>query len=852
MSFTSGKLGSADLKPEVSASSTSLLNGQENTTDSQNKACQFTKIVINQSIIHALVDSGSASTIISKDTFKRLNLDTNITTNESTKLTAANGSEVSVLGRVSLDFELDNENFSYQFLIAEFDDIDCILGSDFLEEFDVAIKFGKGIMQIGKHKIKLQRQSKSRVCRIKLSETITLPPNSEVITGGHFDGQTTKSDFVLEPLKHLSQKGILICRALVNTDRNEIPLSLLNVTDSKLKVKKGTFVGNVRKADIITEVLPKQSSSPDNFPEHLQPLLDEASTNLNPKETEKLKNLLTDFQDVFADKSGTISQTNYAEHTIDVGDTKPIKLAPRRVPIAQKEIVKNEIKKMLDQNIIEPSNSPWSSPIVLVTKPDNTIRFCIDYRKLNAVTKKDAYPLPRIAEALDTLSSEKYFCTLDLASGYWQIPMAKEHKHYTAFNSHLGFFQFRVMPFGLTNAPATFERLIEKVLFGLQWEKCLCYLDDIIVFGETFDKTLENLKLVLNRFREANLTVKPKKCHLFQKSIEYLGHNISEEGISCSKNKVDAVLNWPVPNSKTELRSFLGLINYYRKYIKDLATITYPLTRLTQKNKPFIWSEECQISFDKMKELLVSAPILGYPQQDGQFILDTDGSQFGIGAVLSQVQNGTERVIAYASKSLNKAQQRYCTTFIELLAVVTFIRHFRHYLWGQHFIVRTDHASLTWLRNFKDPEGMIARWLTVLETYNFTIQHRKGSNHGNADAMSRIPRRKCKRTDCPDCGICCNCSSVSEPPVEEISVFTINDSGDTQVTQSNWIDKWTVDDLKELQRDDLVTSKLLDLKSQFINKPSPSRTGGRIRRLPSCRVVKPHQWTRLFAVGGDS
>ena len=294
------------------------------------------------------------------------------------------------------------------------------------------------------------------------------------------------------------------------------------------------------------------------------------------------------------------------------------------------------------------------------------------------------------------------------------------------------------MPFGLTNAPATFERLIEKVLFGLQWEKCLCYLDDIIVFGETFDKTLENLKLVLNRFREANLTVKPKKCHLFQKSIEYLGHNISEEGISCSKNKVDAVLNWPVPNSKTELRSFLGLINYYRKYIKDLATITYPLTRLTQKNKPFIWSEECQISFEKIKELLVSAPILGYPQQDGQFILDTDGSQFGIGAVLSQVQNGTERVIAYASKSLNKAQQRYCTTFIELLAVVTFIRHFRHYLWGQHFIVRTDHASLTWLRNFKDPEGMIARWLTVLETYNFIIQHRKGSNHGNADAMSRI------------------------------------------------------------------------------------------------------------------
>ncbi|XP_060568984.1 uncharacterized protein LOC132727472 [Ruditapes philippinarum] len=334
------------------------------------------------------------------------------------------------------------------------------------------------------------------------------------------------------------------------------------------------------------------------------------------------------------------------------------------------------------------------------------------------------------------------------------------------------------MPFGLSNAPATFERLIELVLRGMQWKKCLCYLDDIIVFGPDFESTLENLKQVFVRFRAANLKLKPKKCHLFKKQVHYLGHIVSEEGISCNPDKIQSIKGWPVPTNKSEVKSFLGLASYYRKFISGHANLTFHLNELTQKKKKFIWTEDCQESFDKLKEKLTSPPVLAFPQENGLFILDTDGCNTSIGCVLSQEQNGEEKVISYASKSLSKSQQRYCTTFIELLAVVTFVKYFRHYLWGRKFLIRTDHASLIWLKNFKEPEGMLARWLAVLDTYDFTIQYRKGSLHTNADALSRIPIRKrtCKRTNCPDCGL--------QNPNIDCSVQSSNTCHRVQVNQN--------------------------------------------------------------------
>ena len=453
--------------------------------------------------------------------------------------------------------------------------------------------------------------------------------------------------------------------------------------------------------------------------------------------------------------------------------------------------------------------------------------------------------------------------------------MDSASKPLTAFSTHVGHFQFKVMPFGLSNAPATFERLIELVLRGMQWKQCLCYLDDIICFGPDFGITLSNLKQVFLRFRAANWKLKPKKCHLFKKQIQYLGHIVSEEGISCIPDKINDIKNWPSPKNKTELKSFLGLSSYYRKFIPGYSQLTFPLNELTQKKRNFVWSKNCQENFDKLKDKLTKPPILSFPTEDGLFILDTDGCNTGIGCVLSQIQNGEEKVISYASKSLSKSQQKYCTTFIELLAVVTFVKHFRHYLWGRKFLVRTDHASLLWLKNFKEPEGMLARWLAVLDTYDFSVQYRKGVLHANADALSRIPVRKrsCKRENCPDCGnedfkmeisqeTSClkeqddctnftiqkgNCSTndngifpyTSHSDIESRSennhtlICTIhsrkNDHRNSDKSQSkiqlpvlnsNWISQWSNEELLNFQNQDSDIKIILNFKKTMHERPS--------------------------------
>ena len=295
------------------------------------------------------------------------------------------------------------------------------------------------------------------------------------------------------------------------------------------------------------------------------------------------------------------------------------------------------------------------------------------------------------------------------------------------------------MAFGLCNSPATFERLMGRILAGLTWKVCLIYLDDIIVYSKSFEEHLNALEEVFTRLFEANLKLSPKKCNMFQKSVTFLGHMISEHGIATDLDKIKAVKMWPIPKSVREVRSFLGLCSYYRRFVLNFSTIAKPLNKLTEKGGNFAWSAACQSTFDCFKCKLTETPILSFPHYDGLFILDTDASGVGIGAVLSQVQSGEEKVISYHSKCLSKTEKQYCVTRRELLAVVMTVKQFHHYLYGKHFVVPTDHGALRCLTNFKNPEGQIARWLEVLATYDFEICHRPGRIHSNADLLSRRP-----------------------------------------------------------------------------------------------------------------
>jgi hypothetical protein len=481
-----------------------------------------------------------------------------------------------------------------------------------------------------------------------------------------------------------------------------------------------------------------QSSSQSMVPPHMEKLYREGIADLSVEHHSAFAAFLWEYQDVFARSSGDLGCSNTVQHHIDTGDTQPIKQAPRRVPLHKKKVVKEEIDKMLDRGVIEPCEGPWASPIVLVTKKDGTTRFCVDFRRLNDVTRKDAYPLPRIEDNLDTLQGAEYYSTLDLLSGYWQVAMAPEHRDKTAFSvSGGGLFRFLTMPFGLCNAPATFQRLMEKVLSGLQWEIAVLYIDDVIVFANSFEEQLERLGLVLGRLRNAGLKLKPEKCELFRKRVEFLGHIVSAKGVEVDHRKISKILEWPEPQNLTQLRSFVGICAYYRRFVPDFSTICKPLFLLTQKGQQYVWGEAQQVAMDTMKKLLTSAPILGYPRTGDPFILDTDASAVGLGAVLSQVQDGEERVIAYASRVLSPAERNYCTTRRELLAILSFVKQFHHYLYGGRFLVRTDHSALYWLLRKKEPEGQMARWVTFLQSYDMQVQHRQGVKHGNADALSR-------------------------------------------------------------------------------------------------------------------
>ena len=346
----------------------------------------------------------------------------------------------------------------------------------------------------------------------------------------------------------------------------------------------------------------------------------------------QFRQLLLEFADLFAKDMTQLGKTDLVTHRIFTDNVPPVSSRPYMVPLTEQTFINEEVQRMLDNKLIKESSSPWASPVVLVTKKNGKKRFCVDYRKLNAVTKKDQYPLPRIDEMLDSLAGATYFSTLDLMSGYWQVKVHPEDREKTAFITRYGTYEFNVMPFGLCNAPATFQRLMNKVYKGIAYKYVVVYLDDTNVFSRTFDDHIKHLREVFTRIREAGLKLNIEKCNFWMKRLPFLGHIIEEKGISPDPDKIIAVQKIQPPKSVTQLRSFLGLAGYYRRFIKHFSSIAHPLNQLLHKDNTYEWNDQCQKAFDELKNRLTTAPILIYPDYKQEFILATDASYTGFGA----------------------------------------------------------------------------------------------------------------------------------------------------------------------------------------------------------------------------
>ena len=743
------------------------------------------QVSVGETRLTALVDTGAERSLVCADDLpatERRYLERHVGS-----LVAVDGNPLTVEGIAPISLTIGSRVFHHEFIVVHHIHHPIILGQDFLAKHDAVIDCTRGELTLLEDQVAVPLQARTqapRATRVVMGVRTTLQPRSEChVMAALIDkgGLNEQAPGMLCPREDkLAHKGLLMAHVVAVPRNRKVPISIINAGETVITLPADFHIADFQPVEVIQTV---DSAAPTT--KRSPPVLH----HLTAPQQRQAEALLSEFADVMMQPGRPLGRTTLVRHHINVGDASPVKQRWRRIPPHKHSVVDGAINEMLEDGIIRPSHSAWSSPIVLVRKGDG-YRFCVDYRALNERTFKDAYPLPLISETLDCLGGSAWFTVVDLKSGYWQIELDEESREKTAFASHKGLFEFNVLPFGVCNGPGTFQRLMNAVLAGLTWKSCLVYLDDIIVFSKTFSDHIQRLREVLTRIRGAGLQLSSEKCQWFQREVTYLGHVVSTHGVATDPAKVERVSNWPTPTSVKELRSFLGLATYYRRFVKGFADVAKPLHHLTGKQVPFVWTTQCQTAFDTLRTALVSAPILALPQfetHSAPFILDTDASDVGIGGVLSQAdEHGFERVIAYGSRCLSKPERNYCATRREMLALVHFIEEFRPYLLGKEFLLRTDHNALTWLRNFKEPTGQVARWLERLQEYVFDIEYRPGTKHSNADALSRRPLRR--HGDCPTCGI--------------------TDPEPGRINAAMWESGWQLDHLREEQRLDPAIARV--------------------------------------------
>ncbi|KAL4156031.1 hypothetical protein QTP88_000066 [Uroleucon formosanum] len=639
---------------------------------------------------------------------------------------------VSTLGSTVLTVSMDNETYETEFQVVDstFPIVgDGILGNPFL-------KANRIIIDVGKEELSTRNENSN-----------VIPARSELIIPVDVNTNESSTHNVLIHAQELNKN--ILCGNVLNIIKNQqVLISVMNPTEEPQEILTPKLT------DLSHEILDTVSmnnmrtvekcSNPENRIQILKDSL--RCDHMNNEEKTTIQELCSEYADIFFLEGDTINCTEAVQHEIKIpSGTQPIYQKPYRLPYAQKKEINEQIKQLEQNEIIVPSESPWNAPLLIVPKKmdasgNKKYRVVVDFRKLNNITVGDAFPMPDITSILDQLGKAKYFSCLDLASGYHQIGIHPRYMEKTAFSTSEGHYEFKRMCFGLKGAPATFQRLMNRVLNGINGSRAFVYLDDIIVIGATLQEHTTRLREVFERLRQYNLQLQPPKCEFLRKEVNYLGHVITENGVKPDPKKIECIVNYPVPDNTKKIKSFLGLIGYYRKFIKDFSKKAKPLTNLLKQNQPFIWSDSCEDSFLFFKNILTNEPILQHPDFDRPFIVTTDASNTAIGAILSQGKVGTDLPITYASRTLNKAEKNYNTTEKELLAIVWAVKQFRPYLYGRKFTVVTDHKPLTWLFGVKDPGARLVRWRLQLEEFDYNVIYKPGTQNTNSDALSRISK----------------------------------------------------------------------------------------------------------------
>lgn len=770
-------------------------------------------------------DTGASRTVISQRLFNKIPADQRPYLKPSSCLIGAGGAPIREKGKAEFTLKLGEHEMVREVIVAEIED-EALLGFDILR----GEKNGAADILLSKNRIVLDGKdipcfqvSKNKTRRVVMAEDFQIPGSSEAVVDVFIE-RSEEDDFdpdhnyIVAPTDNFTENyHLLMATTLV--DINTSPtckVRILNPHHSEITLRQDAVIGMAEKIERVVSVLQKQENrnedsnvchikriqrrqeetnlgenqlpkaKPEDVPVHLKKLFEDSASGKNELEQQMVAGLLVKYQASFSKNEWDLGLTHLTEHPINTGDAAPVKQRPRRVPLAYADEERKAIEDLIQKGVIQKSTSPWASPIVLVRKKSGAVRPCIDYRRVNALVKPDGFPLPRVQDCLDAVAGSSLFSSFDLTSGYFQIPLKKDDIPKSAFCCKFGHYEMTRMPFGLNNASGTFQRTMELALQGLQWITCLVYIDDIIVFGENFTQHLSRVMEVLERIKQAGLKLKPEKCRMLQSEVVFLGHTVSKDGIMPDPTNIVKIVQWPTPQNAKQVKQFVATGSYYRRFVENFAKIARPLINLTKKGVEFLWTDACEIAFNKIKEALISPEVMGYPLNDGgEFLLDVDASGEGIGGVLQQMQDGRERVIAYGSRALNKAERNYCITEKELLAVIFFIQYYRQYLLGRKFTVRSDHQALVWLFNLKEPNGKIARWIEILAAYDFNIEYRAGSKQGHCDALSRCPTPRdctCSEVDMSEplkCGPCKKCRKRAQDMMLQFP-------GDSAVKLQEW------------------------------------------------------------------